>query len=131
MGNETPKKIKKKKWFNFLSPHELKTSDIILKFAEPVLKVADDERTIKTALIIAIACWNLTSFPEDRHEELIVKMVKAITKTGQLDKDLESVVRMLIERKKLLFPHLNKFIVNHDIRFEDGKIIFDVEPTHL
>jgi len=126
-----PKKIKKKKSFRLSGPAEIKMSEVITEFAEPLLKVAYSEQSYEIAIMMAIACWNLTLLPEEKHEELLARIVTETTKTYEHRKDTESVARVLVERKKLLFPHIKKFVVNHDIQFLDGKMILNVASTYL
>lgn len=126
-----PKKIKKKISYRLSGPGEIKMSEIIAEFAEPLLKETYNEQSCEIAMMMAVACWNLTLLPEEEHEELIGKMLTETTKTDQHRKDTESLARMLIERKKLHFPHIKKFIVKHDIQFLDGKMILNVVSTYL
>lgn len=126
-----PKKIKKKESFRLSENSERKMSEIILEFAEPVLRVANDEQTNKNALTIAITCWDVALLPENEHEEIIGKIVKEAMPTEQFWKDMENIVRMLIERKKSLYPHVKKIIVDHDIQFSNGNIILNIASTPL
>lgn len=126
-----PKKIKKKKSFRLSGPAEIKMSEVITEFAEPLLKVAYSEQSCEIAVMLAITCWNLTLLPEEEREKMFERIITETTKTDEHRKDTESVALMLIERKKLLFPHLKKFVVNHDIQFLDGKMILNVASTYL
>jgi len=110
---------------------KLKMSEVIADFATPLLNEAIDDSSAKVAISMAVTCWNLSSLPEDNHEEMITKLKSEISETESDAKILESMVRMLIERKKAFFSHIKKLVVDYDVKFIDGKLHLNVVSTQI
>jgi hypothetical protein len=126
-----PKKIKRKKQSLKISgAYDVKMSEVIIEFADPLLREAQTEKAYEISIAMAVTCWNLAIMPENKHEELISEITRTST-SEHYRKDTESVVRMFIERKKLLFSHIRKIVVNHSIQFSEGKMMLNVASTYI
>jgi hypothetical protein len=103
-------------------PSGEKLSAVILDFARPLTENVDDDH-FKVAITLAILCWNVALLPEDEQErELRVatsKMAKG--QPAWWVRDLGGWTQLLVDRKKKLFGHDRRMVVNHTITDEgDG-----------
>ena len=110
---------------------KLKMSEVIADFAKPLLKEAIDDSSAKVAISMAVTCWNLSFLPEDEPEKMINDMKAKLSTTESDAKILESMVRMLIERKKAFFSHIKKLVVDYDVKFINGKLHLNVVSSQI
>ena len=101
-------------------------SEVIAEFAQPLLEEAVDNKSAEVAVLMAVACWNVAMMPEDEQEKMIKEVIFKTSATKEEAKIAESVARMLVVRKKELFPHIKKFVVEHDVQFIKGKMVLNV-----
>ena len=100
--------------------HPRKMSEVILDFAEPLLDALDDDELFEKAISCAVACWNLSFLPEKKQKKLILSMVNELDKSVLLTRhEFEDCVRMLLERKRVLFADEKKIVVNYKIVEEE------------
>ncbi len=126
-----PRKIKKKKpLLRLTAPGEIRMSEVIAEFAEPLLKQAHDEKTHEIAILMAVACWNLSLMPEDQHEKEIMDLLPKISTSERDKKDAEDIVRLFLDRKRTLFLHIIKLVVSHDVQFINGQMRLNVVSTY-
>jgi hypothetical protein len=107
-----------------LRPQEItraqeKMSEVILDFAEPFLEGISDEMGWKTVLGFAILCWNIALAPEEEQEESLANVLGDLGKAAKNDPSaidsLEAIARMLLYRKKALFPNNKRPILSYEI----------------
>ncbi|MCH8120519.1 MAG: hypothetical protein IIC00_12415 [Planctomycetes bacterium] len=95
-------------------------SEVILDFAEPLLDALDDDELFEKAISCAVACWNLSFLPEKKQKKLILSMVNELDKSVLLTRhEFEDCVRMLLERKRVLFADEKRIVVNYKIVEEE------------
>ena len=100
--------------------HARKMSEVILDFAEPLLDALDDDELFENAISCAVACWNLSFLPEKKQKKLVLSMVNELDKSVLLTRhEFEDCVRMLLERKRVLFADEKKIVVNYKIVEEE------------
>src|SRR3990170_3246215 len=87
---------------------EIRMSEVILDFAEPLLNHATDLNSKKVAISTAILCWNIYLMPEKKRQEEIGKVADNLFKTGMDRKIFEDMASMLFERKRTFFRDINK-----------------------
>ena len=107
-----------------LRPHEItraqqKMSEVILDFAEPFLEGIRDEESWETMIGFAILCWNIALTSEEEQEKSLSDRIAELVKSAKNDPSaadfLEVIGRLLLERKKALFPDNKRPILNYEI----------------
>ena len=95
---------------------ELKMSEVLLKFVEPLLEFNKEDDNFKTIIGISIAAWNLSLLPEDRQEEAKKEFIEGFVNLVPEVYDASvQIVEMLIERKKTEFADIKRFIKDYEI----------------
>jgi hypothetical protein len=116
-------------------PDGVEMSAVILKLAEPLLKIHGDyDMRIETILSLTIAGWNILMLPEDEQEKYQDKM---IDKLAPPDNEAATVgfllyiSELITERKKKYFPDLKKVIVNHELIVSNGDISLNISSAPI
>jgi len=100
--------------------HAGKMSQVILDFAEPLLDAIDDDELFENAINCAVACWNLSFLPEKKQQRQLRAIVNELGKSDQLTRhEFEDCVRMLLERKRILFADEKRIVVSYKIVEEE------------
>ena len=90
------------------TPDAEKMSEVLIQFAKPLLKEDDDLEQHRKAYLLATLAWNLAILPEAQRREDLER--------GELAKTFGpegiALMRALIERKLLLFPHNTRPILD-------------------
>ncbi len=109
-----------------------KLSAVIMDFARPLIENVDDDQ-FETAITLAILCWNVALLPEDdQGRELGVLRTKmAKDKPAWWVRDLETWTRWLVDRKKKLFGHDRRMVVNYTITDEGDDFHLYVASTRV
>lgn len=96
-----------------------KLSAVIMDFARPLTESVEDDQ-FETAITLAILCWNVALLPEDEQERKlgVLKTKLAEDKPAWWIRDLEGWTRRLVDRKKRLFGHDRRMVVNYTITDE-------------
>jgi hypothetical protein len=129
MAKKIKKRIREQIIINTSS--SIKMSAILSEFAEPLLKEAGDDSSAKMAVSMAVTCWNLALMPEDEHEGLINDMKAKLSGTKSDEKITEDIARMFIARKKDLYSHIRKLVVDYDVKFIDGQLHLNIVSTQI
>lgn len=102
------------------SCHARKMSEVIIDFAEPLLDALDDDELFEKAIGCAVVCWNLSFLQEKRQQRQVRAIVKKLDKSDLLTRfEAEDCVRMLLERKRILFADEKRIVLNYKI-VEEG-----------
>ena len=102
------------------SQRKEKLSAIILDFARPFTdNVGDDQ--FRSVIALAIFCWNIGLLPEDQQERQLRRVVReeAEGKPAGFADDMMTWTRLLIDRKKKLFAHDRRMVMDFTIE-DDG-----------
>jgi len=100
--------------------HARKMSEVILDFAEPLLDALDDDELFKNAIGCAVVCWNLSFLTEMKKQRQVRAIVNEIDKSHLLTRfEAEDCVRMLLERKRILFADEKRIVINYKIVEEE------------
>lgn len=129
MAKKIKKRIRDKIRIN--TDSKLKMSEVIADFATPLLNEALDDSSAEMAISMAVTCWNLSLLPQDEHDRMINDMKVKLSETKSDEKIVEDIARMFIERKKALFFHIKRLVVNYDVKFVDGKLHLNVVSTQI
>lgn len=104
--------------FRIAPPNTEKMSEIIIDYARPLLDVAKNGEEQKKAITIAVIIWNLSLFPEEKQSEHITEIKKIIrtssVKGADLSENNNAVFNYFMERKKVLFPEVNRVVVDYE-----------------
>jgi hypothetical protein len=105
--------------------HTRKLSEVIIDFAEPLLDALDDDELFKNAIGCAIFCWNLSFLPEKKRQRQMRALVKKYDKSHLLTRfEAEHYIRMLLERKRILFADDKRIVL-------DYKVVEEEDHHHL
>ncbi len=100
------------------SPDIEKMSEIIIDYAQPLLDAATNAETQKQAITTAIIGWNLSLFPEEQHAcqiEEIKEILGNSVESEQQKKEAIEVFNFLLERKKSLYPEVNRMVIDFEL----------------
>ena len=90
---------------------QLKMSQVIEEFAEPLLEGARTDDQIRFALSTAIVAWNLGCLPEEEQLEAFREgPMKKLGPEGVV------ILKELVRRKLEVFPDINRTIVDFEYR---------------
>ena len=121
---------------NFIgNPNEIKMSAVILKLAEPYIKMYwGNEIRVRGIISLAISVWNMTFLPQVEQIELQEKWIEEVLLKDCDAQDVTTMLRVfenLQERKKDLFPSIRAFIMGHDLRIDSENIHLDISSAPL
>lgn len=106
------------------SPDEIKMSEVILNFAEPLLeKHRTNMERVHDILTLAVAAWNMSMLPESSEEQIVSSLASSLPKEF-LAEDVAVLLKtiyMLMERRRLHFQNIQRIVINHEIvKSENG-----------
>lgn len=90
-------------------------SEIIIEFAQPILRTAESFEMQKRALSVAMIAWNMSLMDDfnTQLEKLCNEMNKPYDKQFASDKD--SIILFLIQRRLELYPDVKRLVMDYDI----------------
>lgn len=80
----------------------------MVRFAQPLLDIAQSEHAIQKAFALAIACWNLALDEEPQREALLDDLTRVVVKGGGDAAEFRALVLSMIERHREMFPELHR-----------------------
>ena len=90
-----------------------KMSEVLPEFAEPLLDTIDDDELFEEVINFALICWNLSFFPEHKQLAKWKAIAKKVGRAHLLSRpEIESWVWVLLERKKTLFAHDRRIVLD-------------------
>jgi hypothetical protein len=121
---------------NFIgNPNEIKMSAVILKLAEPYIKMYwGNEIRVRGIISLAITVWNMTFLPLEEQIKLQEKWIEEVLPKDCDAQDVTTMLRVfqnLQERKIDLFPSIRTFIMGHDLRIDRENIHLDISSAPL
>jgi len=91
-------------------------SEVLLEFAEPLLEDSDDDESFRGKIAMAVLCWNLAILPPNEGEAELDSFVDELGgRVTFRHSGVHEALQMFIERKKALFAHDNRLIINYEI----------------
>ena len=106
-----------------------KMSDVILRFAEPILRGSQGVIT-KNAIRLAIGVWNVSFLPKDEQSEALKPILNMLPEDDQdTRRDLAAVIDMLLARKQRYFAHNTRVILDYQITESPDSLHLDVIST--
>jgi hypothetical protein len=110
-----------------LAPN-FKMSKAIMNLAKPLQKKHDNEAQMRNIIHMVTVAWNLSVVSDEDQKELRCRIDKHLpSKMGGEDIGwLKESLDWLIERKRQLYPHVNRFIQDHTVSIVGGKVMLVV-----
>lgn len=101
-------------------PPERKMSEVLLEFAEPLLDGAVDDSDYRAGIGFAVMFWDLALLPEEEQPEALKHMARDLGKTSrsndpEIVEYFQRIGKMLLLRKKALFPDITRAILDYEI----------------
>lgn len=92
---------------------KIKMSETILHLADNLLKIAKNYSEYKNIIGIVCIAWNLAIAKNDEKQEMLETFLNKVD--DQAKEDTRNILLALIEKKELLYPHINRFILSYDL----------------
>lgn len=93
-----------------------KLSEAILQFAKPLLAKCSSFEEEEKLLSLAIISWNIGILPDGEADLFKEKMQKCVSPDDmEAAKDMNEIMDYLIARKKHLFAHDQRMVLNYHI----------------
>jgi hypothetical protein len=121
---------------NFIdNPDKIKMSAVILKLAEPYIKMYwGNEIRVRGIIFLAIMVWNMTFLPQKEQIELQEKLIEDVLPNDCDAQDVAAMLHVferLQKRQRDLFPNIRTFIMGHDLRLDSENIHLDISSVPL
>ena len=117
------------------NPDEIKMSIVILKLAEPYIRMyLGNKIRIRLIISLAITVWNMTFLDQEEKIKLQEKWIEELLPTNSDAKDVAtmlSVFENLQERQKDLFPNIRTIIMGYDLRIDSENMHLDISSVPL
>jgi len=109
----------------------LKMSEVIIEYADELLNMATTEESQEQAIMIAIVAWNLAFFDEEQQEEQMHNLLHRLKiKQGSEDwHNTIDILTILIDRKRLDYPSIDRLIVDYKIIKTKGEFRLNIVST--
>jgi len=117
------------------TPDQIKMSAVILKLAEPYIKMYwGNEIRVRGIISSSILIWNMAYLPQEKQNELQEQWIEDAL-PGDCDaQDVASMLRVfesLQKRQEDLFPNIRKFIMGYELRLDSENIHLDISSAPL
>jgi hypothetical protein len=113
-------------------PETGKMSQVMLDFAQPLLDKCEDTDSMKGAISMAIAVWNMSFLSPEKQDEMLEQLIgdrKAFSDARDLA-EVVATMDTLIERKKKYFADKKRVIVDFQMYVTpDERLHLDVVST--
>jgi len=106
----------------------VKMSDVIRNFAEPLLLESVTDAEVKDAIKFSIIVWNASLVPSPERENVVKTLIKELSNPDLPDhiESVKSYIDMLLERKKDLFPDIDRAVFDCQFSGSGSKLRLDV-----
>lgn len=119
----------------FLEPnsHPIKMSEIILEFADDMLRHSESNAEKRRAIDFACVAWNLALFKKDNKKDYLLELNSFLELTKinmQEEMDyVKSLINELVNKKIKEYANIDRLILHYQIDFVDGELILNVAST--
>lgn len=107
-----------------------KMSEIIIDYAEPLLEISTTDKDQEKAVIMAITLWNLAILKENERQDMIDSLNPLLLQ-GDDPADLNQIIDYFMERKQLLYPDVNRMILDYDCVHTTDRLHLNVVSNSL
>jgi hypothetical protein len=94
---------------------EISMSDAISELIEPFKDDAPDYNGFRNLVTFGCIAWNAASLPPEKQDEMINRMLGAVPRSIEDRLELLGLITELMDRKKKLFPHVSRTIVDFKV----------------
>ncbi len=106
-----------------------KMSEVILEFAKPLLGAAHGHEEYRGALGLAITAWTVSLMPEPMWKDVLPKPIGELAALEDVSDDLEQLFTDLVYRRRRLYPHVERFVLDYEVTRSRGAPRLDVVST--
>jgi len=92
----------------------VKMSAVILDLADFLLEMAHTKERQKAAIAITCIAWNIAVAGMEKAQKLFDAYFETIDDPIH-QKDALDIIETIIERKQLLYPEINRFILDYEV----------------
>jgi hypothetical protein len=103
-----------------------KMSDVLLRFAEPILDRSAPLGEKKATLLFAITAWNYCLTPPEEQPQIRGKLAQIFDNA-----DYRADFEMLVQRKAELFPRSRRMFMGLEVTESSGRMHVNVVSTDL
>ena len=107
-----------------------KMSEIIIDYAEPLLEISTTDKEQEKAVIMAITFWNLAILKENERQDMMDSLTPHLLQGGDPE-DLNQTIEYFIERKQILYPDVNRMILDYDCVHTMDRLHLNVVSNNL
>jgi tetratricopeptide (TPR) repeat protein len=86
----------------------LRPAEAMVRFARPLLSLAQNEASLKTFMNLAQVCWNLSLMPPSERQQALETAVDGLKLDPQGSALQRTMLEMMIERHEQLFPLMHR-----------------------
>lgn len=110
-----------------------KMSDVILRFAAPLLNEAFDDSSYKFALEFCMVVWNLSLFPSFEQAQRRLDLIRELRESipSENDPEVGAIIDMLLHRKRAYFSRYRRIIVDYTLSSIGDKLHLTVASTEV
>lgn len=102
----------------------IKMSEVIVDFAEPLLEHAGSPEEIDDAIELAILAWNLSVLPDAAQQRILDRF-----RSDDEAEEFVAVLEWMALHRKRAFAGLDRMVLGHELRFDEGKPHLQVLST--
>lgn len=94
----------------------IKMSEVILELADELLEMANTKKQYESVIMITVLAWNLATLEsQTQSQEALESFLNKNVHDEQHKKDTLEIITALIKKKNLLFPYINRIIVDFQL----------------
>jgi hypothetical protein len=118
----------------FLEPnsHPVKMSEVIIEFADEILRHSHTTAEKRNAITFACVAWNLAQVKAHDEEEYIKRLSSFLETMGTTADQSEkseyarNLIESLIDKKAKYFSEINRFILDVQMDYVRGELILNI-----
>lgn len=105
-------------------------SEVILEFADDMLRHSDTRSDKKNAINLACFAWNLAFFKGESDEVCQTQLNSFLKKIGIKNRvdtnEIEPLINALVHKKINAYNEINRFIIDYQIDFKRDELMLNV-----
>jgi hypothetical protein len=109
----------------------VRMSEVLQDFAEPLLHDCVTDAEFKNAIMFSILVWNAsltTATDKEKSAEFIIEKLAKSDQHEHIETTQYYIIKLL-KRKEIMFPNINRFIVDCQFSGAGSNLRFDVAST--
>jgi len=109
-----------------------KLSEIILDYAEPLIKNADGISREKSAISFSLCCWNASILPLDEARKQIDPLLDDLAdRDAAFKEDMLDIFEMMHARKHKLYAHDRRFVIDYSLTENEDGLYLQIASTPM